>query len=112
MQKAAVIIACLIVLGIAGFTPEAAASSESKDMAEAPRPLDSRERQRVKKLATDLGNSMQTLNQGGILPFQDPAYAEKWRKLVGRYRAIVTRASFERIESEVFDQGFPYLVVV
>lgn len=55
------------------------------------RPLVSGERARVKKLSRDLESVMQTLNEGGVEPFQDPAYVQKFRDALDRYRTALAR---------------------
>jgi len=49
-------------------------------------PLVSGQRVRVKKLARDMESAMQTINKGGVAPFQDPEYAQKWQNSVERFR--------------------------
>lgn len=76
--------------GLLGAPPPA--SGQPLELAQAePRPLVSGERVRVKKLARDMESAMQTLNQNGIAPFQDPAYVEKWQQSLERYRTALAR---------------------
>lgn len=91
MKNTAVLIGCLAVLGFTDVAIATPAVPERVELAQAPRPLVSGERVRVKKLARDMESAMQTLNQGGVTPFQDPTYADKWRKSVERYRAAVQK---------------------
>lgn len=55
------------------------------------RPLVSGERVRVQKLARDLESAMETLNAGGIEPFQDEAYRARWQDSVLRFRETLDR---------------------
>ena len=94
MRRFAVSVLCLV--GITAMTTEGRATAGapppvSVELAQAVRPLVSGERVRVKKLARDMESAMQTLNQGGVKPFQDPAYIEKWNATVERYRSAVAK---------------------
>jgi hypothetical protein len=55
------------------------------------RPLVSGERVRVQRLTRDIESARQTLDQGGVAPFQDPAYVEKWRERQARFRAALAK---------------------
>lgn len=87
----AILATCLAVMAPSGFAGAGTASTPGIELAQAPRPLVSGERVRVKKLARDMESAMQTLNQGGVAPFQDPAYVQKWRDAIARYRAAVEK---------------------
>lgn len=68
MKNTAVLIGCLAVLGFTDVAIATPAVPERVELAQAPRPLVSGERVRVKKLARDMESAMQTLNQGGVTP--------------------------------------------
>lgn len=81
MRRFAVSVLCLVGITITATEGMAAAGGPRPapvELAQAARPLVSGERVRVQKLARDMESAMQTLNQGGVKPFQDPAYVEKW----------------------------------
>ncbi len=91
MKKLAILAACLTVAPSAGISVAGTVPLSGFELAQAPRPLVSGERVRVKKLARDMESAMQTLNQGGVAPFQDPAYIKKWQDSVARYRTAVQK---------------------
>jgi tetratricopeptide (TPR) repeat protein len=78
----------LLAAILAVWAPQTAAvmAAPQVELAQAPRPLVSGERVRVQKLARDMESAMQTLNQEGAKPFQDPAHGEKWRGTVEHFR--------------------------
>ncbi|MFN3231935.1 MAG: hypothetical protein ACE363_07200 [Alphaproteobacteria bacterium] len=81
-------------LAAVGFTSPATAAplpDGSFQIAQAPRPLVSGERVRVKKIARDIESAMQTMDQGGVEPFQDPAYVQKWQQSADRFRTALKR---------------------
>lgn len=55
------------------------------------RPLVSGERVRVKKLTRDIESTIQTLDQGGVAPFQDPGYVQKWQARIEHYRQSLAK---------------------
>ncbi|MCB2053265.1 MAG: hypothetical protein KDE35_03365 [Geminicoccaceae bacterium] len=75
-------LALFLVLFFGGGMVEA---GERRTMAPADRPLVSGERVRVQKLTRDMESARQTLDQGGVTPFQDPAHVQKWRDALARY---------------------------
>lgn len=85
MRTAAILTGALAVLCAAGPATDTRAA-EPVQVAQDVRPLVSGERVRVKKLARDVESAMDTLNRGGVKPFQDPAYVEKWEATVARFR--------------------------
>ncbi len=91
MRSLTILLAGLTILSMVEGAFAASPGSKPLELAQATRPLVSGERVRVKKLARDMESAMQTLNQGGVAPFQDPAYVEKWLKAVERYRQALAR---------------------
>jgi len=69
----------------------AAQTAGTLQLAQTERPLVSGERVRLQKLARDIESAMQTLDQGGVKPFQDPAYAAKWQQSAARFRDALAR---------------------
>ena len=55
------------------------------------RPLVSGERVRVKKIARDIDSATQQMDQGGVMPFQNPAYVKKWQDSVARHRKALQK---------------------
>lgn len=55
------------------------------------RPLVSGERARVQRIARDLDSAIDTLDQGGVAPFQEPANVERWQTRIERFRADLAR---------------------
>ncbi len=94
MVRIAVWLAGLFVvagIGTQGAMASGGGSPASVELAQAARPLVSGERVRVKKLTRDMESAMQTLNKGGVAPFQDKAYTDKWRASVERYRTALKK---------------------
>ncbi|MEX2643969.1 MAG: hypothetical protein WD270_10970 [Acetobacterales bacterium] len=81
------------VLAVLCATGPAAVSlaAQPVQLAQDARPLVSGERVRVKKLVRDMESAMDTLNRGGVTPFQDPAYVEKWEGTAARFRQALDR---------------------
>ncbi len=67
------------------------AAAQTVQLAEDVRPLVSGERVQVQRLTRNLESAMQTLNEGGLAPFQDPAYVQRWRDKVEQFRATLER---------------------
>lgn len=76
-----------MVFGWAGFPHPVAEASEGMEV----RPLVSGERARVQRIARDLDSAMDTLDQGGVAPFQDPANVERWQARIERFRTDLAR---------------------
>jgi len=55
------------------------------------RPLVSGERVRVKKITRDISGAIEQLDKGGVSPFQDPSYVEKFRSAANRYRQALKK---------------------
>lgn len=55
------------------------------------RPLVSGERVRVNKITRDLENAMQTMNQGGLEPFQSSSYVKKWQDALQRHKSALQK---------------------
>ena len=91
MRNAATIVAGLAALWWIGPAVAGPPSAEPVQLAQDVRPLVSGERVRVQKLARDIEGAMDTLNRGGVAPFQDPAYAARWNATVERYRGSLDR---------------------
>lgn len=68
-----------------------ATAAQPLQLAEEIRPLVSGERVQVQRLARDMESSMQTLNQGGLAPFQDPDYVQRWRDKLEQYSTALER---------------------
>ena len=81
-------VALVAALVLAGQPPTFA---QEIQLAQADRPLVSGERVRVKKIVRDVASAMQTLDQGGVKPFQDPAYVAKWQQSLQRYKDALAR---------------------
>jgi len=62
--------------------PPAARSSSGG----APQPMISHYRVRIKKIARDIQSRMDTMDQAGPKPFQDPAYVKKYQEAAQRFR--------------------------
>ncbi|MEM9304950.1 MAG: hypothetical protein AAGE01_22755 [Pseudomonadota bacterium] len=45
----------------------------------------SSDRARIKKLGRDIASAVQTMDQGGVKPFQDPAYVQRFEQLGARF---------------------------
>ncbi|MCC5807355.1 MAG: hypothetical protein JJU00_13610 [Opitutales bacterium] len=58
---------------------------------EAVRELVSSERARVQRLTRDISGAAETLNQGGIAPFQDPRHVQQWQDRIDRFRTDLGR---------------------
>lgn len=78
----------MCALGVALAVP---ATAQTILLAEEVRPLVSGERVQVQRLVRDMESSMQTLNQGGVAPFQDPAYVQRWRDKAEQFRSALER---------------------
>ena len=91
MKITAIFAACLALAIPAGSAAGGPVSAPGIELAQAPRPLVSGERVRVQKLSRDMENAMQTLNQAGVAPFQDPAHVRKWQQAIDRYRTAVRK---------------------
>ncbi len=91
MLNIAVLIAGFMVFIVPDAADAGPAAGGPLELAQAQRPLVSGERVRVKKLARDMESAMQTLNQGGVAPFQDPAYVQKWQQTVEKFRAALKK---------------------
>lgn len=94
MPRFAVIFAGFAALGAllgAGPAQAETLSPRAVELAQATRPLVSGERVRVQKLARDMESTMQTIDQGGVAPFQDPAYVQKWQKAIEQYRTSLQK---------------------
>lgn len=91
MKTTSAILACLVLLSAAANVMATPTRAARTDVAQAPRPLVSGERVRVKKLTRDMESAMQTLNKDGVKPFQDPAYVQQWQQTVERYRAALRK---------------------
>ena len=91
MRTFVVLVAGLALIGIVDAAHADGRNVHRVELAQAAAPLVSGERVRVKKLARDMESAMRTLDQGGVRPFQDPAYAAKWRQSVERFRAALRR---------------------
>ena len=92
MKTNAMRCSALILLGalfINGGPPISIAHAEPA--VEATRPLVSGERARVQRLARDIASAAETLNQGGVAPFQDPAHVQQWQDRIDRFRAALAR---------------------
>jgi tetratricopeptide (TPR) repeat protein len=82
----------IAVFGVAQITTAKQNGSNLSELAQNNvRPLVSGERVRVQKLTRDMESAMQTLNKGGVKPFQNPEYVKKWQASVERYRAALQR---------------------
>lgn len=55
------------------------------------RPLVSGERAQVQRLTRDMDSVLQTVDQGGIAPFQDPAYVQRWQQRIEQFRTTMER---------------------
>ncbi len=83
-----------VLFGIALFVNDGGppvSVTRAEPTAEAPRPLVSGERARVQRLARDIAAAAETLNQGGIAPFQNPAHFQQWQERIDRFRAALDR---------------------
>jgi hypothetical protein len=90
MWNIAVLVVGLVAIAAVSEAKADTASLERIDLAQA-RPLVSGERVRVKKLSRDIESAMQTLNKGGVAPFQAPAYVKKWQRVIERYRVTLEK---------------------
>lgn len=55
------------------------------------RELVSGERVRVKKISRDIESAIQQMNQGGVAPFQNPDYVQKWQHSLQRFKTALQK---------------------
>ncbi len=94
MRRFAVVLAGLAALGTLQTVTVAKAGSLAPgavQLAQDVRPLVSGERVRVRKLARDMESTIQTIDKGGVAPFQDVAYVQKWQKKIEQYRTTLQK---------------------
>ncbi len=91
MRNIVILFAALAVAGPNSVAMAEAAQPKSYQLAQAARPLVSGERVRLKKMVRDMESALQTIDKGGIAPFQDPNYVKKWRKAIDRYRMAMKK---------------------
>lgn len=89
MHRIAIVLAVFVVLP--AISEAATDPMRSAPMELAQRPLVSGERVQVQRLARDLESAMQTLDQGGVAPFQDLEHGRRWQSRVEQYRANLAR---------------------
>ena len=73
-------------------TNSSSSSSATKADSKAPEMI-SQDHVRVKKLARDIESSIDTINRGGVKPFQDPVYVTKYQGLSQRYEKYLNKYS-------------------
>ncbi len=91
MRLPAVILVALTLSALNEIDTVEARNRPTLVLAQAERPLVSGERVRAQRLLREIESSMQTLDQGGVAPFQDPAHVQRWNDTVQRYETALAR---------------------
>ena len=69
--------------------------------ANAPKEMISQFRVRLKKITRDIESRIETMNQGGVKPFQDPAYVAQFEQSGGNFRTALAKYTEYRGDADV-----------
>lgn len=91
MQRLLALLGGLAAVCALGLPVAAPAAAQAIQLAEEVRPLVSGERVKVQRLARDIESAMQTLDQGGLAPFQDSGYVQRWQDKAAQFETALQR---------------------
>ena len=72
-------------------TPSADKQSAATSKTMAPQEMISQHQTRVKKIKRDADSVFETIDKGGIKPFQDPKYVQKYQKALDRFKEAMKK---------------------
>lgn len=88
-------------VGAAAAVPQSQAGTQTRPTPSAPAQMISQYRVRINKILRDINSVFDTMDKGGIKPFQDPEYVAKFEQSASRHSQSIAKYDAYRNDSDV-----------